>query len=124
MSPFIPTTHRSVYPAINAGSQELSQAGRTVLITGASYGIGYAGMNAFARASAAQIILLGRQVKNLPSAIERLRAERPSFHGQLIPYVCDISAESLVDYVWQDLNQKDIAIDTMVLNAAEIGPEG
>jgi NADP-dependent 3-hydroxy acid dehydrogenase YdfG len=81
-------------------------------------------MDAFARASAARIILLGRQEKNLSSAIQRLRAERPSFLGQLIPYVCDISDESVVDHVWKDLNQKDIAIDTIVLNAAEMGSEG
>lgn len=124
MATYSSTRHTSVYPAIDASLPELSQAGQTVLITGASYGIGFAIMQGFARASASQIILLARQQNALTSACDRLRAQNPSFQGELIPYECDISNETCVAKVWEDLNQKAIAVDVMVLNAADSGPEG
>ena len=70
------TQHSSAYPAIDASSPELSQAGRTVLVTGASFGLGFAAVQGFARASASRIILLGRRPDALVSACERLRAQR------------------------------------------------
>jgi hypothetical protein len=37
---FTPTTHRDVYPAIDPTNASLSQAGKVVIITGASQGLG------------------------------------------------------------------------------------
>lgn len=118
------TQHSSAYPAIDASSPELSQAGRAVLITGASFGLGFAAMQGFARASASRIILLGRRPDALVSACERLRAQNPSFQGELITYSCDIGDESRVAEVWGDLNQKAIAVDVMILSAIDPGAEG
>ena len=121
---YTPTQHSSSYPAIDASLPELSQAGRTILITGASYGIGFAAMQGFARASASRIILLGRQQSNLTSACDHLHTHNPSFQGELIPYECDISDGACVAQVWEDLNQRAIAVDVMVLNAGDAGEEG
>ncbi|EZG02812.1 hypothetical protein H106_07174 [Trichophyton rubrum CBS 735.88] len=123
MITFTPTQHKAVYPAINASQPELSQAGRTILITGASYGIGLAAVQGFASASAARIILLARQRDSLASACERLRAQNPSFQGELMTYVCDIGDAIRVAQVWDDLNQKSIAVDVLVVNACDPGTE-
>ncbi|KAF3893535.1 putative short-chain dehydrogenase [Trichophyton interdigitale] len=123
MAAFTFTQHSSVYPAIDASQPELSQAGRTILITGASYGIGFAALQGFAKASAARIILLGRQRDSLASACERLRAQNPSFQGELITYACDIGDAIRVAQVWEDLNRKSIAVDVMIVNAGDPGTE-
>ncbi|EFE39773.1 hypothetical protein TRV_05509 [Trichophyton verrucosum HKI 0517] len=123
MAAFTFTQHSSVYPAIDASQPELSQAGRTVLITGASYGIGFTAVQGFAKASAARIILLARQRDSLASACERLRAQNPSFQGELITYVCDIGDAIRVAQVWEDLNRKSIAVDVMIVNAGDPGTE-
>ncbi|KAF3481940.1 uncharacterized protein GIQ15_04699 [Arthroderma uncinatum] len=124
MTTFTPTQHTSVYPAIDASLPELSQADRTVLITGGSFGIGFIAAQGFAKASASKIILLGRQRDSLVSACDRLRKQYPEFQGELITYVCDVGDAVRVAEVWDDLNKKAIAVDVLIVNACYFTVEG
>ncbi|EMR86995.1 hypothetical protein ACHAO1_002036 [Botrytis cinerea] len=59
------TWHNDVYPAIDAAQLALSQAGRTVIVTGAGSGIGRETALAFAKAGAKHLVLIGRTESDL-----------------------------------------------------------
>ncbi|EDR07590.1 uncharacterized protein LACBIDRAFT_298669 [Laccaria bicolor S238N-H82] len=61
---FTKKNYRDVYPALESSVVE-SQAGKTVIITGGSQGIGKAIALAFAKASAQNLILASRSVAKL-----------------------------------------------------------
>ncbi|KAK3495397.1 uncharacterized protein B0T23DRAFT_441245 [Neurospora hispaniola] len=70
----VPTMHTSSYPTINpALNPLLSQAGKTVLITGATAGIGFAMAKSFVTASASKVIITGRRQARLDEAVGLLR---------------------------------------------------
>jgi NAD(P)-dependent dehydrogenase (short-subunit alcohol dehydrogenase family) len=58
-------THSATYPAINPTQPALSTAGKVVLITGASGGIGRATASSFAASGPKALILLGRRADAL-----------------------------------------------------------
>ncbi|GIJ99558.1 hypothetical protein Aspvir_001692 [Aspergillus viridinutans] len=100
---FTQKVHNAPYPAIAPSPPELSQAGKTVLITGGHTGIGYAIARAFAQASAKRLIIIGRRDNLVASAAARLAAEFPS--TQTVGLICDIANDNIL-------------IDVVVLNAA------
>src|ERR1700759_240433 len=57
--------HNDTYEAINPKRPELSQAGKTIVITGAGQGIGREIVDAFAQAGAGTIHILGRTKQTL-----------------------------------------------------------
>ncbi|KAJ8071470.1 hypothetical protein OCU04_001790 [Sclerotinia nivalis] len=59
------TWRNDVYPAIDATQPHLSQAGKTIIITGAGSGIGRETALTFAKAGAKHIILIGRTAATL-----------------------------------------------------------
>ncbi|CAI6335357.1 unnamed protein product [Periconia digitata] len=69
----VPTWHNDIYPAIDPTNPALSQAGKTVIITGAGTGIGRATALAFAAAKAKHIILLGRTMSTLKETLSLIR---------------------------------------------------
>jgi len=124
MTSFTKTIHKGPYPAISPSLPTLSQAGKTVLITGGSTGIGYAIARAFALASASRIIILGRRAGLVSSAASTLTAEMPDFKGEIVGRPCDISDSSSVAVLWSDLEQEGVVVDVLVLNAARVGKPG
>ncbi|OTA87172.1 hypothetical protein M434DRAFT_81525 [Hypoxylon sp. CO27-5] len=110
------TTHKSSYPAISPFRAELSQAGRTVLITGGSTGIGFAIARGFAQASASRVIIIGRRESVLNDAVERLGREFPTV--QFIGKNLDVSDLSSTDQLWADLLRQNVTVDVLVLNAS------
>lgn len=115
---FTKTVHRAPYPEISPSRPELSQAGKTVLITGGHTGIGYAIARAFARASAERIVIVGRRSDLVTSAASRLEAQFPKV--QVSGQVCDVSDLASVDTLWEYLAKEDIVVDIVVLNAAKV----
>lgn len=115
---FTKTVHRTTYPEISPSRPELSQAGKTVLITGGHTGIGYAIARAFAQASAERIIVLGRRSDLVASAASRLGAQFPEV--QVLGRVCDVSDLASVDTLWEHLAKEDTIVDVVVLNAAKL----
>ncbi|KAK3191708.1 putative secondary metabolism biosynthetic enzyme [Lecanicillium sp. MT-2017a] len=67
-------THSATYPGINPTQPSLSSAGKVVLITGASGGIGRATASSFAASGPRALILLGRRADALAETATIVRA--------------------------------------------------
>ncbi|KAJ4478987.1 short-chain dehydrogenase/reductase [Lentinula aciculospora] len=123
------TFHRDTYPAIWPTKPSLSQAGRTVLITGGGRGIGFEIARSFAKASASRIILVGRRTSVLEEAVEKLRKEFISKDNsapttEFISRLTDLGTDSSISALWDFLNSRNIFVRVLVLNAAHVTPWG
>ncbi|MEV7041102.1 SDR family oxidoreductase [Amycolatopsis sp. NPDC051061] len=87
-------------------------AGRTVLITGASSGIGRASALAVAR-KGAKVILVARRA----SELEEVRDEITAAGGVASAYPCDLTDGDAVDALVKDVLGEHDAIDMLVNNA-------
>jgi hypothetical protein len=113
--------HRAPYAAISPDRPALSQAGKTVLVTGGHAGIGYAIAKAFLQASAERVIIIGRRESLVQDAARELSQ---GLSGQVVLGLpCDISHPSQVDALWQTLRGQGITVDVLVLNAVKISEE-
>ncbi|KAK3334199.1 hypothetical protein B0T19DRAFT_383396 [Cercophora scortea] len=121
--PGITTFHTEPYPAISPLRPELSQAGRTVLITGASSGIGFAIARGFIRASAARVIITGRNEGTINEAVSSLTSEAKAVGSPTVitGLVYDVASLSDTEKLWASFKNDGIYIDVLVLNAASIG---
>jgi NAD(P)-dependent dehydrogenase (short-subunit alcohol dehydrogenase family) len=117
---FTPTIHRTPYPAISPLLPSLSQAGKTVLITGGGTGIGKATAHAFLRASAATIIIIGRRLHKLTEAVSELEAAGKEFGKEvrIIAKSCDVTDDEQVKGFWEELEREGVYVDVLVLNSA------
>ncbi|KAJ4270351.1 hypothetical protein NW762_002030 [Fusarium torreyae] len=124
--PITNKTYKAVYSAISPTKPSLSQAGRTVLITGATRGIGFEIARAFGRASAKKIIIVGREDQKVKTAAEKLAQEFAGaspctiFEGRS----CQIADPVSVDRLWDQLATEGDHVDVLVLNAAMTGQFG
>jgi NADP-dependent 3-hydroxy acid dehydrogenase YdfG len=115
--------HRKPYPAIDPTSPANSQTDRTIMITGASSGIGFEIAHAFLTASASQVIILGRRPDALASAVAKLEAlKSPHSQAKILSRQCDVGNGPEVEKLWQGLKKDRIQVDVLVLNAAKTGP--
>ncbi|KAK3681023.1 hypothetical protein B0T22DRAFT_388608 [Podospora appendiculata] len=121
--PGIATFHSKPYPAISPLRPELSQAGRTVLITGASSGIGFAIARGFIQASAARVIITGRNEATINEAVSNLASEVKAATSltTITGLVYDVASLSDTERLWAKLKNEGIYIDVLILNAASIG---
>jgi NAD(P)-dependent dehydrogenase (short-subunit alcohol dehydrogenase family) len=117
---FIKTKHQKAYEGIAPTRPELSQAGRTVLITGGNSGIGYATALAFGQAGASRVILTGRRAAATTEAATALGAQLPDGNSvEFIGTTSDIADPEAIDSLWADLGARGIHVDVLVLNAAQ-----
>jgi len=114
--PITSKTHKAVYPAISPSNPSVSQSGKTILITGATRGIGFETARAFATAGAERVIILGRDQSKSDSAAEELNQQtgRNVFEGRS----CEIASPASLDKLWDQLDSDGIDVDVIVLNAA------
>jgi NAD(P)-dependent dehydrogenase (short-subunit alcohol dehydrogenase family) len=121
----VPTFHKRPYPAISPLRPELSQSGKTVLITGGAEGIGFSIARNFVRASVSKIIILDVDEDALIAATFELRDEIEDASGVTIvdPRVCNVGDISESDTIWSSLSKEGILVDVLVLNAVCYGPE-
>jgi len=124
--PTVKTLHKTPYPAISPLRPELSQAGRTVLITGASVGIGFAIARAFVQAKTTRLIITGRRQSVLDDAARRLEAEasKAGSPSVITSYSLDVSSLEATEKLWTDLKRDVVVVDVLVLNAASLGHPG
>lgn len=121
--PSLKVYHKASYPAISPTRPELSQAGKTILITGGNSGIGYAIAQGFIAAASKRVIILGRRAKVVDSATTKLTKEALDLGSKTIVdgRVCDIASLEATEKLWNELQEDRIVIDVLVLNAAAGG---
>lgn len=119
--PLTEKLHKREYPAISPTRPAVSQAGRTVLVTGGGTGIGYAIVKAFALAGASKIIIVGRSAAKLQGAIGDLHQETAGEVTEFEARECQIPDPKSIDALWDGLAADGIHVDVLVLNAAMMG---
>lgn len=121
---FTSTIHRAPYPAISPTKPALSQAGKTVLITGGGVGIGKAIAHNFVLASAATIVIIGRRVNKLQETAAELEAagKQAGKTVKIIAKGCDVTVDEQVKRVWDELEKERVYVDVLVLNSAKDTP--
>ncbi|RDW74889.1 hypothetical protein BP6252_06031 [Coleophoma cylindrospora] len=118
---FTKTIHRDVYPAISPLRSELSQEGRTILVTGGGTGVGQAIARSFVQASAATVIIIGRRADVLAASAAHLEQEAKTTgtNTKIMTYSFDLLDLAEIDAFWKDLAAKNIIVDVYVANAAK-----
>ncbi|KAF3406797.1 Short chain dehydrogenase andI [Talaromyces pinophilus] len=112
--------YNDLYPSITPSSEELSQKGKIVLVTGASSGIGRYGIAlSFAKAGASVLILAGRNRQDLQAAATEIQLVAPAILIDI--RAVDISSEAEVRDTFNDLKSKYPRIDILVNNAGTGG---
>ncbi|KAH7136795.1 hypothetical protein B0J13DRAFT_677615 [Dactylonectria estremocensis] len=113
----VQTSHKASYPSLSPLRPELNQAGKTVLVTGASAGIGFSIAKSFAEASASKVILTGRRGDVLERAASQLSSSFPK--TEFIACVCDIGNLAESAALWSSFRTDGIFVDVLVLSAAK-----
>ncbi|RGP73675.1 dehydrogenase reductase sdr family member 2 [Fusarium sporotrichioides] len=111
-------THRESYEAISPSRSELSQAGHTILVAGASTGIGFSIAESFAAASADRVIITGRRQDALDEAASKIKAKYPKV--EVTPITNDFADETATHGLWTKLAEDGIFVDVLVLSAAKM----
>ena len=119
--PLTQRIHNRPYDAILPTRPELSQAGKTVLITGATAGIAYAIARNFGFAGADKVIITGRSEEKLKSAVKSLADEvqdksKTRYDGR----VCQVADPSSIDALFDDFAKEKVHVDVLVLSAAHM----
>lgn len=116
MTDFTRIFRRTTYATISPSNPGNTQTGRTVLIIGASEGVGLDIAKAFCEANAKAVVISSRSKAKLDVATASLRQIAPS---------CDISSIASdaadigqIESLWQQLAEAGTLIDVLVLNAA------
>lgn len=110
---FTPTRHTDTYPAISHSNHQ----GRTVLITGASKGIGRATAVSFAKSGASNIVIAARS--GLDGVEQELLAAAPSSSSppQIIKLQLDVVSEVSVAHAAERVKKECGHLDILVNNA-------
>ncbi|KAJ4347561.1 hypothetical protein N0V95_005298 [Ascochyta clinopodiicola] len=106
------TMRREIYPAIDPKNPELSAAGKTVLITGATGGIGGEVARAWALAGAKGIVLVGRKKELFDEPASAVKAISPS--TQILALTADLTLDSDVEGLFEHAIGSLGAIDVLV----------
>ncbi|MCJ1314950.1 hypothetical protein MMC15_000264 [Xylographa vitiligo] len=109
--------HHDTYPAIDPTRPEVSAAGKNVLITGGGTGIGAAITRAFAKADAANIIILARRKEPLESVKASIESTANN-KSKIYIFSVDISNEENMKDVFEEIVKSIGKIDILVANAA------
>lgn len=113
---FTKTTHRDVYPAVDPARPELSLAGKVVVITGASRGIGARGFApAFARAGARGLVLIATDAAKLQTVEQEVRAINPAV--RVLCLAADVSDRAQVEAAFSQIKATFGTADVLVNNA-------
>ena len=112
--PYTKTIHRASYPAIDPKNPANSAAGKVVVVTGGGTGIGKATAEAFVRAGAKAIVILGRRENLLKDAKAELEKAGSS---KILTFKADIVNESALNETFASTEKEVGKIDVVVSNA-------
>lgn len=116
MTDFTRIFRRTTYATISPSNPGNTQTGRTVLIIGASEGVGLDIAKAFCEANAKAVIISSRSKAKLDVATASLKQIVPSCDISSI--VSDAADIGQIESLWQQLAEARTLIDVLVLNAA------
>lgn len=100
-------------PLLPMRSLQAVVGGRTVMVTGASHGIGQATARQLAAAGATTLV-----VARVQDALEELVAQVELDGGEARPYVCDLSSMAAIDRLAVQLAADGHEVELLVNNAA------
>lgn len=100
--------HNDTYDAINPKRPELSQAGKTVVVTGAGQGIGREVVSAFAQAGADTIHILGRTKRTLEETKDIVEKTHPNVKVSI--HVADIVDAPAVEKAAKEIGSWDVIV--------------
>ncbi|KAF2097366.1 NAD(P)-binding protein [Rhizodiscina lignyota] len=123
-APLIKGYHHKAYPRIDPTRPELSAAGKNVVITGGSAGIGTEVAIAFAKAGASSVSILGRNEDRLKACAETIKAARSNADTKVSYYVADLNKRGDLDRSMDSIVASAGKISVFVSNAGELGPTG
>ncbi|KAF5380274.1 hypothetical protein D9757_007950 [Collybiopsis confluens] len=113
---FVPTAHHDTYEAVNPSHADL--AGKVVLITGASKGIGKGIAIAYAQAGASGIVLLARNKSGLEATRKAcLEAQRPGQNLVVLPLSVDVANTKEVQAALKEVEDTFHRLDIVINNA-------
>ncbi|KAF1991381.1 NAD(P)-binding protein [Aulographum hederae CBS 113979] len=113
---FTKKTYRDQYPAIDPTSPALSQAGKVIVITGASRGLGArAFAPAFAKAGPKAMVLVARDLSKLHDVEKQISSINPSM--KLLSIATDISSPASVTALFSQIVSTLGAPDVLINNA-------
>lgn len=113
------TYRRTTYPTISPTNPANDQSGRTVLVIGASEGIGLSIAQAYAQANASKVILSSRSQAKLDDAAKKIQSK--GVKGDITSIVLDSSDISQIETLWQTLQDQGTFIDVLIPSAARAG---
>jgi NADP-dependent 3-hydroxy acid dehydrogenase YdfG len=102
------TWHNDSYSAIDPHKPELSVKGKTVIVTGASSGIGRETAEAFAAAGASSLILIARREDALHEVEEKINSQYPSVKVTVFPL--SITDDEKVAEAAKEIGKWDVLI--------------
>lgn len=118
---YTPTIHKAPYPAIDPKQVTLPTP-YTVLILGASRGIGAGIAHSYASASAATLILSSRRVSGLETVAAKCRTLSPLGEKVVVEIMpCDVCDAEAVEKLAQDVKEKFGRLDVVVMNSGYSG---
>lgn len=100
--------HNDTYDAINPKRPELSQVGKTIVITGAGQGIGREVVDAFAQAGASNIHILSRTKKTLEETRDISEKAHPGLKVSV--HVADVIDVSAVGQAAKEIGSWDVLV--------------
>jgi len=100
--------HNDTYEAINPKRPELSQKGKTIVVTGAGQGIGREVVDAFAQAGATKIHVLGRTQKTLEETKSIYEKKHPDL--QVTVHVADVADKAAIKKAADAIGSWDVIV--------------
>ncbi|KAF5672546.1 short-chain alcohol dehydrogenase/reductase [Fusarium heterosporum] len=116
--PLTKRLHAKAYEAIQPSQPNLSQSGRTILVTAGSAGIGYSIAKSFGLAKADRVIITGRTQEKVDEALHNLQKEVDISITRFEGMICEMSDSDTIDVMFDKLNADDVHVDVLVLNHA------
>jgi NAD(P)-dependent dehydrogenase (short-subunit alcohol dehydrogenase family) len=107
--------HNASYAAISPTLPSLSVAGKTVFVSGGGYGIGREIVKAFAAATAAHIVITGRNDGPLQAVKSEVEASSSKTKVHVFP--ADITDEKVMSTIFSKIDSTIGPIDVLVANA-------
>ncbi|KAL3468719.1 hypothetical protein BJX99DRAFT_269285 [Aspergillus californicus] len=98
---FTKNAHRDFYPAVDPKQPKLSQAGKLIVITGATRGLGRGFAVAFAQAKPAAIALLGRSPEALAETERQVKEISPEV--VVLSLVADVRDEAGINTAFETI---------------------